>query len=188
MKSGVSILTDNLQKVQRSIAALTQTNVLVGIPSERAERDDDEGEAEPINNAGIGYIMENGAPEMNIPRRPFLVPGVKNAQPQITSIFRQATVDALVGDVSGFTRAMNEAGLIASSAVQQKIDDGPFEPLSDRTLRERARKQLVSGGTKKDRRLAAQALATKDYSLINAKPLIDTVQLLRSITYVIRKR
>jgi len=187
MKSGMSIVSDKLGKFQKSLSALMVAKVLVGVPAKNAERDDENDEPGPINNAAIGYLMENGSPEKNIPARPFLIPGVKDAQKQIAEVLQGGTINALSGNEAGFTRSLKEAGQIAASSVQNKIDSGPFAPLSDRTLRERARKQVVSGGTKADRESAKEALKSGDYSDVNAKPLIDTGQLLRSISFIIRK-
>ena len=186
MKSGVSIVKDNLGKFQKSLGALIVSKVLVGIPAKNAEREPDPENPEPINNAAIGYIMENGAPEHGIPARPFLIPGVRDAQKEIAQKMQSATVNALSGDKAGFNKYLRQAGQIGASAVKNKIDNGPFVALADSTLRARARKQAISGGTKADRKAAKAALASGDYSKINAKPLIDTGQLIAAVTYIVR--
>jgi len=186
MKSGMFIVKDKVKRLQDSIGAMVQNKVLVGVPAEKAERDDEDGKQQ-VNNATIGYWMENGVPEHNIPARPHLIPGVREAEEPISEEMRSATISALTGDKAGFMQNLRRAGQIATTSVQNKIDTGPFKALADSTLRARARKQAVSGGTKADREAARKALETGDYSGVNAKPLIDTAQYLRAQTYVIRK-
>src|SRR5882724_12416208 len=70
----VDVTVDKVKEVQLAIRALANTRVMVGIPSDKAARKG------KINNAQLGYIHEFGAPEVNIPPRPFLVPGVQGAQ------------------------------------------------------------------------------------------------------------
>ena len=159
MKSGISVVADRLGAFQRTLSTLIDTQVLVGIPSAKAERED----GEPINNAAIGYINETGDPARNIPARPFLVPGVREAQKDISNALSSGTIAALSGDTAGFRNSQEAAGLIAQNAVKKKITDGEFTPLSPNTLKARKRKGRTG-----------------------EKPLIDTGQLRQSITYVIR--
>jgi hypothetical protein len=55
MKTGLTIVRDNLAKVSKSIDALGKSRVLVGVPADKTARSGD-----PINNASLAYIMENG--------------------------------------------------------------------------------------------------------------------------------
>lgn len=187
MKSGTTIIADKLNSLQKSLAIVTQTQVLVGIPDKNAEREPDPDEKLIMNNASIGYLQENGLPEQNIPARPFLIPGVESVQDKTIASFKSALISSLSDDMAGFNRKMNEAGIVAADAVRTKIDEGPFALLSDATLRNRARKAAKSAGTKAERKIAQLALASGDYSQIDAQPLIDTGQLLKAITYTIRK-
>jgi hypothetical protein len=69
------------------------------------------------------------------------------------------------------------------NAVRTKITDGPFAPLADSTLRARARRGRK--GAVAELKSRAQGNAPNN---ANAKPLIDTGQLRKSITYVVRKK
>lgn len=160
MKSGLTIVKDKSFAVAASIKALANQQVLVGVPSSTAGRTD-----VPITNAVIGYIMENGSPSQNIPARPFLVPGVRNAMAEVRKRLRAAATTALSGNPGAVDRALHAVGLVAVNAVRKKITDGPFAPLAPSTLAQRQAR-----GRTGDR------------------PLIDTGQLRQSITYVIRKR
>lgn len=160
MKSGLTIVKDNYKKVMNTIFKLPTKDVLVGIPADKGQR-----KGGDLSNAVLGYIHENGAPEVNIPARPFLLPGVRDACEQITKLFKTGGQAALKGDEEGMNKALHAAGLVAMSSVQRRITNGPFLPLKPSTLRARQRRGRT--GT---------------------KPLIDTGQLRRSITYVVRDK
>lgn len=156
-------LADDLMKAVRGI---TKRQVFVGIPAENADRQAEKGEeGAPLNNAAIGYIMETGLPERNIPARPFLTPGIADAQERLVGQLRKGAVAALAGDEGGADRALHATGLIGQSAVQKRITDGPFIPLSKRTLQRR-----------------------KARGRTGEKPLLDTGQLRRAVNYVIREK
>jgi phage gpG-like protein len=155
------VTKDKTSVVLGAIEKIAQRLVLVGIPSETTERKD----GEPINNATIGYIQENGAPAMNIPPRPFLVPGVADQSDRITEQLKKASQAQLDGNDARATQALNRAGLIGQSGARSKIQSGPFVPLKPSTLA--ARRRRGREGT---------------------KPLIDTGQLRNSLTYVIRDK
>jgi hypothetical protein len=151
---------DRLDAMFDATRELTTHRVLVGIPSDKAGRRDG-----PMNNATLGYIHEHGAPEANIPARPWLGPAVKEAQPALIKIMRQAAEAALRGRADLVMRQFNAAGLTAQVAAQKKLREGPFTPLSPVTLaRRRAR------------------------GVTRTNPLVDTAQMLQAVTYVIRKK
>lgn len=157
MKTGVFVTRDRVKQVLAGISSLGKSDVLVGIPGENATRD------APITNAALGYIHEFGAPEANIPARPHLVPGVQDAKEQVTARFKHAAKSAFMGRPAEVDRALNAAGIIATSSVKRKITSGPFLPLAPSTLAARRRRGRTG-----------------------AKPLIDTGQYRNSITYVLR--
>lgn len=160
--SGVTTVLDRTAEVLRAIAELTGSRVMVGIPSERAGRQDTGDQT--INNAALGYIHENGAPEVNIPARPFLIPGVASVQEKTVETLRRSGTAALGGDARAANAGLHAAGLRASSAVKAKITAGPFAPLAESTL------------------AARRARGVK-----RTKPLIDTGQMRSAVTYVIRR-
>lgn len=185
MKSGVTIQKDRLKQVLASIRALPKTDVLVGVPAEKTAH------TGGITNAAIGYIAEKGAPEANIPARPWLMPGIRNVQDRITNYMAQAAKAGLVGNQGLMLRAMGAAGMIAASSAQGTIQRGIAPPLADSTLRRRARR-----GPGKGVRINKGAIAeleargkggTLGFGAGGATPLIDTSQFIHSITYVVRR-
>lgn len=118
--------------------------------------------------------MENGAPEANVPARPWLVPGVTAATPQIVARLLAAGRAALRGDKSGVEQQLAGAGQDAVASVTAGIQAGIAPPLAPATIRARRRRSKGSTYRRK-------ATATSDVT-----PLIDTGSFIRSITYVVR--
>ncbi len=163
MAKSVTLKIDRWAGFQKSIKSLTANRVLVGIPDANADRKPDPKDPVPITSAGIGWIMEHGAPEKNIPARPFLNPGIAGAKDKITDRLQKTAMKAIDGDVTATKTGLAGVGLIAQRSVQERITDGPFAPLAPATLADRVRRGRTG-----------------------EKPLIDTGQLRRAVTYVIR--
>lgn len=161
-KDGIEELDiDMMKDVINAIEALPNYSVLVGIPEEETKRDDDF-----VTNAFLGYIHENGAPEANIPARPFLIPGIYNVVDKINSYMRQAGDAALDGKQEKMSRSLHAAGMVASNSVKSRIESGPFVALKASTL-----------AARRNRKIAPRT---------GIKPLQDTGQLRNSITYVVK--
>lgn len=160
----LSKLLDNKEGLISGLTELTQLRTMVGVPAEKAGREAVES-GEPINNAAIAYIQDNGAPEVNIPARPFMRPGLESIKSDIAPMLKRAGKFALEGERESMLKQFHALGLKAQNAVRKKITDGPFTPLAPSTLA--ARRAAGRSGT---------------------KPLIDTGQLRRAITYVIRRK
>lgn len=181
MKGGLVVKVDRLTQLVKSINELTAKEVLVGVPAAEAGREAAEDDGKPINNAALAYIHETGAPEANIPARSFLVPGIQDNQRALERELKRAADQALLGKRGNVTGALNRVGLVAQAGVRRKINSGDFPPLSDATLRARARRGRKGAQEELDRRAKGEAPSTE-----SAKPLIDTGQLRNSINYVIR--
>lgn len=184
MKIGAHVLRDRMPELRAALRELANTRVMVGIPSDDVERDPvatgkvitvkgrqgrpdiviNQVVKSNINNAELGYVHEFGSPASNIPARPFLIPGLKEGRGRWERYLRQAAEYALKGDAAGVQRAYHAAGLAAQAAVRAKIQSGPFQPLSPRTLAQR-----------------------KARGVTRTAPLIDTAQMRNAITYVLRK-
>lgn len=158
MKSGVSMTKNKLKIIVSRMRTMTGRTVLVGIPSDKAMR-----QGGAPTNAMLGYIHEFGAPEANIPARPFLLPGIRAVKDKVAGYLKQSSIAALKGDSGKADRAMGAAGLVAVSSIQRQFTSGSFAPLKPSTLKARRRRGRT--GT---------------------RPLIDTGQLRRSITFVLR--
>jgi phage gpG-like protein len=161
--SGIEVKQNRDKLMMDLLAQLTDAEVLVGFPEESGEHDGG------MSNAVLGYIHDNGAPERNIPARPFMVPGIESVRRQITAKLKQAGKAVLKqpkkGKKSVIEQALHQVGLIGKLGIQNRINSGISPPLAASTLRSRrARGRMGS------------------------VPLIDTGQLRNSINYVIRSR
>jgi len=160
-------------QILKQIALLGQKRVYVGIPANSPERVATTlVEHEKISNAALGYIHETGSPARNIPSRAFLRPGVANSRNQWLPKIDAAGQKAMAGE--DFMKELQAAGTIAARAVQKRIQAGIPPPLKPATVAARRRR---SKGSKYRRKATTAAQTT---------PLIDTGQLLKSITWVIR--
>lgn len=183
----VTITKDNVAKVFKQINDLVGKQVLVGIPDNGQNKRDEE----PANNATIGYAMEFGLPEHNVPARPFLIPGVQKARGKALVQLKQAATAALEGNGAAMDQALARAGILASNEVKHTINDNIPPPLKPGTIANRHRGR----GTKRReseqvyldlvRKGAAPGAAQVDVGIV---ALVNTGQLRNSITYVVRKK
>lgn len=178
MKIKVLEKIDKFGDALKAVDMLMKTDVLVGVPDDKAGRNEDE-----MSNAEIGYINEFGSPAQNIPERPHLMPGISAARDEISARLEKASQAALNGKPQMVYRQLQAAGLIAQRSVRAKVNSGEFVPLSDQTLQERANR-----GRKGAKAEIASRLIGNDPTTDFAKPLVDTGQYRNSITYVIREK
>ncbi|WP_446903000.1 hypothetical protein [Burkholderia sp. YIM B11467] len=157
-----SMKIDRLDEILKSISGLVRQEVLVGVPDSTAGRKDDD---QPISNAEIGYIMENGSPANNIPARPHLVPGVQDARPKFEPQLQKSVESALDGDLEQVDRRLNMAGLAAQNSVRAKVNSNIAPQLAESTLEARRRLGVTRENT-----------------------LVFSGQYRNSIKYVIRKK
>ena len=183
---GIKITKDKVADVLAAVSTLTRNQVLVGIPGENAERQDAPGaKPSPISNVQLGWIHERGSPAQNIPARPFLVPGVRDALPRLLPKLKKAGELALdFKNVSAITQQLTAVGLIAASAVQMKITTGPFQPIADATKRARLYRKLGYRNASEARK---QKMMAK-WMAGDFKPLLDSGAMRASVTFVIRPK
>ncbi|MBU9832521.1 hypothetical protein J1779_21595 [Rahnella sp. FC061912-K] len=168
MKSGLTVRADNAAAVLESLKKLSGMDVLVGIPAEKATRED----GETLNNAEIGYLQSTGATvqlggtTVTLPPRPFLDMGIENNKSRTIEYLKAAATAALEGNSESAMRELERAGIIASDGAKAVISSGDqLHPLSEKT-KEQRRADGIPGD----------------------KPLYAHGYLLRSITYVVRSK
>lgn len=159
-----------LADIFEAVEALLNTEVLVGIP---------EGEVREggMTNAQIGYLQETGSPAMNLPDRPFLVPGIELVQDKIGEFLVKAADASLSGKSQQVFNLLGKAGMTAQNSVRLYFVSGSFTPLSPATIADR----LSKNRNKAEFRKNPKPRRNSD------QPLIDTVQLRKSVTYVVKK-
>ena len=179
MAGRLKITQDNIGNIGAALRDLASARVLVGIPQDAPYRSGKDGNlvrTGNIDNARLGYIHEFGSPVRRIPARPFLFPGVRGSQDQWMPHLEAAAVAALEGKPGQMNKSLYRAGIVAMSAVKKHIRAGIPPPLALATVMARRRR---SPGSKYRRK------ATTPAQVI---PLIDTAQMINSITFVVEKR
>lgn len=161
----LTVVKDHTKKFQEIMKQFKNDVVLVGIPQSTSKRDAEIGVKEPINNATILAINHFGSEANNIPARPVLSIGIRNAQPAIAEEFKKAAKNVFKEGIQAIDKYYERAGMIAANSVKKAINDQEgFPGPADSTLR--AREARGFKGT---------------------KSLIITGQLRNAITYVVRK-
>nr|DAQ67844.1 MAG TPA: virion morphogenesis protein [Caudoviricetes sp.] len=173
-----------LQRIER----LTKKEVLVGIPQEEAARPG----GDMINNAELLYlhthgvrapvmraemrgsidlgmlysaahslyVQTHGSPAYAIPPRPVLEPAIRDSKGAIGKQIAGAYRAAMHGDMAGAERGLELAGMVAQNAARGWFENpkNGWPANSLRTIKEKG----------------------------SDRPLIDTGEMRKSITYVIR--
>lgn len=116
-------------------------------------------EADGTPVARLAAVHEFGSPKQNIPERPFLRVTVRENARNYVRLNRINLVKMLRGQMT-VDRALGQLGEMAKGDVQRKIGTGPFTPLQQATIDRKG----------------------------SSKPLIDTGQLVQSITWVLGKK
>ena len=186
MKNPAQLVINKLPKMLAAFDSLVQKDVLVGVPKAKAHREDD-----PIGNATIAYLMDNGAPANNIPARPFMRPGIKRATSQIKAEFKIAASAVLTGNEGLVNASLNRAGLAAQNAIRGVISEGIPPPLKPETIaaRKYGRKtaSMRKGEKEYMRQIAEGATPAEAQASVGITPLVNTGALRNSITYVVKK-
>lgn len=187
MKNAATKIKDNLPALMQGLRKLEHKEVLVGVPAGAGAPEGGE-----INYASLAYIHDNGAPEANIPARPFMRPGMKAAAKDVALQFKRAAQGGLDGKTD-VEKYLMRAGIIASSAIKNHIDEGIAPALADSTLRARARgKDGIKIGKGAQAELIRRDTLNPDTgeayepSNTGVTPLVITGALRNSITYVIK--
>lgn len=163
MKPFLKVVKDSTKHLKSAIKALQQKETLVGIPSTTDKRTDENGE---ITNAALLYIHEHGSDIQNIPARPVLAIGIRNAQEAIALEYAKLAKAVLTKGGNAYDTYYERVGMIASQSVKKVFNeqDG-LEPLAESTLEQRKREGFNGD-----------------------KALIRTGQLRNAITYVVRNK
>jgi hypothetical protein len=186
---GVLKIVDHVQELLEKVNDLTTADVLVGIPKANNSRKDS-----PIGNAQLARIHEHGSPAQNIPARPFMGPGVKEAHKEFVKIMREGASAMIKGEKVNVEAMMTKVGILARNAVVRAITDPeePFAPLKPATIRARLRR--TAAGRRKIKQIRAKGISLEAWAsqisadgTMNIRPLLDTLQMRSSITYVVRR-
>jgi len=178
IKGGVTSTGPGMDAVIKAVDRLTRRSAYVGIPAVADPRND----GSPFGNAAIGYTNEMGAPERNLPPRPHLLPGVKEAHDEIVELLRKAGQAALKGDSAKVDLALAHAGEIAIRHVKNMVAAGLKPPLAPATVREHLRARGLSAAEIAKRKNPAPGVVDPS---AGENPLILTGAYLQALTYLV---
>lgn len=159
MNDNLTVTEDFTKEFNELIKRFRNDKVLVGIPvgSNR--------ESDGISNAALLAINNFGSPANNIPARPVMQIGIKNAQDAIAEEYKKAAKTVLKQGVKALDVYYERAGSIAANSIKSAINSQEgIAPLSEATLAQRKREGFK--GT---------------------KALIRTAQMRNSITWLVQK-
>lgn len=149
---------DQTRKLAEIVKKISQLQVFVGIPEEKAPRS---GSGE-VSNAQLMYIHTHGSPVRGIPARPVIEPAIEaeDNREAISEEFAFAAKSAMAGKEDAARKHLALAGMRGQNAARDWFEDprNGWPPNSPITV----------------------AMKGSDM------PLIDTGQLRKSITYVVK--
>jgi hypothetical protein len=186
------VKTVNLGSLTDAVGALAKKEVLVGIPAEYSSRQTPSNDN--INNAELLYIQSHGvrkaemraemqkhidagkkyseahslyiqshgSPLWHIPPRPVLEPSIEASKEPIAKQLQGATVAAIDGNAQEVDNALHRAGIVAENAAKAWFENpqNGWPPNSPKTIAKKG----------------------------SDSPLIDTGEMRKAITHVVRER
>ena len=189
MISGVGKVTtkDNTAKLAALLKDISQMEVYVGVPEEKAGR-----KAGTVNNAQLVFLHTNGSPLRKIPKRPIIEPAIEadgNKQPiaHELSLAAKAALDGKKGEAKQHLRT---AGMIGQNASRAWFTDSRNGWPDNRPLTIARKLAKMRGSKGKAARLAYSKGETsftwKDQSYGVNTILVDTGQMKKAIVYVVK--
>ncbi len=123
------------------------------------EKDSREG---AISNAELAFIHTKGSPLRGIPARPIIEPAIEDNKEQVAELIKKSAQKALDGNKEGAIESLERVGMQGQNIVRAWFTNpkNNWAPNSPKTIK-------LKGST---------------------RPLIDSGELRKSITYVVRKR
>ena len=189
MKCTVDTIFDGVPELLKALRELQSNEVMVGIPeakssrkkeiirnsellyihthgirrkSMRQEMQETMDNGSPYSEAYQLYIQEHGSPLWASPPRPVLEPAIEHSKDWIAEQLGKAAQSALDGDVKGVRDGLHKAGQVAENAAKDWFTNpaNGWPPNSPETIK-------IKGSD---------------------KPLIDTDQMRKAITHVLRRK
>jgi hypothetical protein len=204
-------VTDNTVGLQRALEDIAKMQVYVGVPEEKSSREPGTEKPEGINNAELAFLLTNGvragsmrremkkdvqengyhaaydmyihshgSPLWRTPPRPIVEPAIEDDRENISGLMKMAAEAALDGDKEKATEYLNKAGLEGQKAAQDWFTNpkNGWAPNAEST---------INGWT-----APWEDKETKKAKFFEGKgsnrPNIDTGELRKAITYVVKER
>ena len=152
---------DKMSQIKDVMNKLKDIDVLIGIPQEKDPRPKNTG----VGNAELLFIHTKGSPLRGIPARPVIEPAIEDDKEAITDLLGEALKCILDGNVAEANSYLEKAGLEGQGAAQDWFTN-----------------------TKNNwaQNSPATIIAKQAKGSTNPMPLIDTGEMRKAITYIIR--
>lgn len=161
MKIKIEVTHDTVKQVLDGFKFIENSGVYVGIPESKSSREDN---STGITNAELLFIHTNGSPINNVPARPVIEPALESDQERLSSMLSKMMLYALSGDFDMAVKQLKLTGMRGQNV---------------------ARKWFVNPDNHWPPNTIAVQNAKRKKGSTNPKPLIDTGELRKSITYVV---
>ena len=184
----VSSSGNGLSGIMESLKNLSKIDVLVGILEEESSR-----EGGKVTNAELAFIHTKGSPLNKIPPRPFVEPAIEDSEnaEMISVELRKAVESALDGDKDKMSKALVRAGMQGQNAVRDwftnpKNNWAPNSPYTVLTKLQKTNSSIAKDAV----RYVDEGGKLEDITGLEGmtQPMIDTNQLRKAVTYVIREK
>ncbi len=162
-KPTLKVTTDLTKQVNDIVKRFKRDSVLVGIPAE----DNARSQAGSIGNAALLAIANFGSAARNIPPWPIMSIGIREAQDEIATTFKDGAKKALSGGVAALSGVYTRAGIIASTSVKKVLNS--------------------QEGVPNDKPSKATLAARKRFGFLGKKYWIVTGQMRNAITFVVKE-
>ena len=158
-------VVESASKMVRNIQLLDfmkENEVYVGIQQKESKRED-----EQITNAELLFIHTNGSPINNIPPRPVIEPAIKHDSERLSAMMKKAAQLVLAGKIDDAIIQLKRTGMRGQNVSRNWFvnPENNWPPNSPSVTDEKRKK----GST-------------------NPRPLIDTGELRKSITYFVKTK
>ena len=129
-KPTLTVTSDFTREFTEIVNRFKNDNVLVGIPDdEERKKNPTARKKEVITNAALLAINNFGSPLNNIPPRPVMDIGIRNAQDPIAEQYKKAVQETLQRGIPALDQYYERAGIIASNSIKKAINDQEgFDP------------------------------------------------------------
>jgi hypothetical protein len=145
MPARITLVTqvDNMPLVQAWVNSIKKVSLYVGITEETDPRD----MPSRIGNIALAAIMENGAPSMNVPPRPFMKPGMDLVKGDARVMMKEAAEALYRKDKSSARNMLEELGRNSVASMRGVIESSPPPPLDPGSVKRRKRKGVMDTST-----------------------------------------
>jgi len=156
---GVKVIDRGWKAIKRAVDMAGDKHAKVGVFSARGGGLDKDGKPGSGTVLEVAIIHEYGAPDAGIPQRSFIGGGISHGSSEIGKIQEKVAKAAFSGKIT-FDVGLEAIGLKAQTEIKNYITQGNnLEPLSPKTIEAKG----------------------------SSRPLVDTGQLVNSITYEVSK-